>query len=103
MFGMVVRVYVFETRGGALLAEVEPVQVSWGVQANTADDVSVTVDLNSTVEGSRDWRNLGTPWKHSLAVDVGGRVYGGPIMPHDFGEDDGRLTLAARGLPNSGT
>ena len=98
MFGMVVRVYVFETRGGALLAEVEPVQVSWGVQANTADDVSVTVDLNSTVEGSRDWRNLGTPWKHSLAVDVGGRVYGGPIMPHDFGEDDGRLTLAARGL-----
>ena len=46
MFGMVVRVYVFETRGGALLAEVEPVQVSWGVQANTADDVSVTVDLN---------------------------------------------------------
>lgn len=95
---MVVKCYVFETRGGALLSEVEPADVRWSENANQAETISATFDLNSVVEGSRDWRNLGTPWKHSIALDVDGRVMGGPIMPHDFSDDDGSLSVTARGL-----
>lgn len=89
---------MFETRGGALLQEFEPESVQWSESANKAETVSVTIDLNSKVEGSRDWRNLGTPWKHSIALDVNGRLLGGPIMPHDFSDNDGRLDLVASGL-----
>lgn len=95
---MVVRAYVFETRGGALLQEVEPLDLQWDENANQAETVTPTFDLSSVTEGSRDWRNLGTPWKHSIAVDVNGRLLGGPIMPHDFDDDGGSLSLTARGL-----
>jgi hypothetical protein len=95
---MVVRCYIFETRGGALLNEVEPSDLQWSENANQAETVDATFDLNSVVEGSRDWRNLGTAWKHSMAVDVNGRVLGGPILPHDFGAERGTLKLTARGL-----
>lgn len=95
---MVVRVFVFETRGGALLQEVYPSDTDCGVEANAADEVKLTIDLTGTTEGRRDWRNLATPWKHSIAVDVGGRVYGGPIMPSDLTGDDGNLTVTARGI-----
>lgn len=95
---MVVRVFVFETRGGALLQEVEPSDLSWDENANQPESVDATFDLNSTTEGSRDWRNLGTPWKHSIAVDVNGRVLGGPILPHDFDDNGGTLKIKATGL-----
>jgi hypothetical protein len=95
---MVVRAYVFETRGGALLQEFEPVDLSWDESANQAETIDVTIDLNGAVEAARDWRNLGTPWKHSIAVDVNGKLLGGPIMPHDFDDAGGRLKLTARGL-----
>lgn len=95
---MVVKCYVFETRGGALLSEVEPADLRWSENANQAETVSPTFDLNSTTEGSRDWRNLGTAWKHSIALDVNGRVLGGPIMPHDFEDNGGSLSVTARGL-----
>lgn len=95
---MVVSAFVFETRGGALLQEFEPVDLSWDESANQAETIDVTIDLNGAVEAGRDWRNLGTPWKHSIAVDVNGKVLGGPIMPHDFDDAGGRLKLTARGL-----
>lgn len=93
---MVVRGYVFETRGGALVDEVTPSDLQWSENTNQAETVSSTFDLTGATEGTRDWRNLGTPWKHSLAVDVNGRVLGGPILPHDFAAD-GTLKLTARG------
>lgn len=95
---MVVRCYVFETRGGALLQEVQPSSAPWSVRANEAEDITLTLDLNSVEEGTRDWRNLGTPWKHSIAVDVEGRLFGGPIMPHDLNDDSAELTVKARGF-----
>lgn len=94
---MVVRAYVFETRGGALLNEVEPSALSWSENANQAETVTPTFDLNSDIEGARDWRNLGTAWKHSIAIDVGGRLLGGPILPHAFDGDRGTLRITARG------
>ncbi len=95
---MVVRAYVFETRGGALLTEFEPEDLEWDESANQAETISPTIDLNGVVEGGRDWRNLGTAWKHSIAIDVNGKLLGGPIMPHDFDDAEGRLKLTARGL-----
>ncbi|MFI8593724.1 hypothetical protein ACIGCK_04750 [Microbacterium sp. NPDC078428] len=92
------RTFLFETRGGAELGEFQHTSLSWQVQANTAETVDVTIDLNDVVEGSRDWANAGTPWKHSIAVDVGGRWFGGPILPHDLDGDDGSLRVTARGL-----
>ncbi|TCJ28768.1 hypothetical protein E0W80_04515 [Microbacterium sp. PI-1] len=94
---MVVRCFVFETLSGNLLQEVEPSDLQWSENANQAETVDGAFDLNSTSEGSRDWRNLGTPWKHSIAVDANGRLLGGPIMPHDFSDAGGSLKLTARG------
>jgi hypothetical protein len=95
---MVVKAYVFETRGGALVDEFQPKAGPWSENANQAETVDVTIDLRSRVEASRGWRNIGTPWKHSIALDVHGRVLGGPIMPHDFNDDGGELKITARGL-----
>lgn len=94
---MVVKVSIFETRGGALLAEVEPRDLSWSENANQAETIDPTFDLRARSEIARDWRNLATPWKHSVAVDIDGRVIGGPIMPHDFSADSGTLKFTARG------
>lgn len=94
---MVVKVSIFETRGGALLAEPEPIDLTWSENANQPETIDPTFDLRSLVDGSRDWRNLATPWKHSIAIDVDGRVLGGPIMPHDFDGSTGKLKVTARG------
>lgn len=91
------RTFLFETRGGAELGEFSHAQLSWQVQGNTPETINTTIDLNDEVEAARDWANAATPWKHSIAVDVGGRWYGGPILPHDFNGDDGSLKLTARG------
>ena len=95
---MTVSAFVFETRGGALLQDFEPVDLSWDESANQAETIDVTIDLNGVVEAGRDWRNLGTALKHSIAIDVNGKLLGGPIMPHDFDDAGGRLKLTARGL-----
>lgn len=94
---MVVRCYVFETMTGDLVTEVSPSGLRWSESANQAETVTPTFDLITTTEGSRDWRSLGAAWKHSIAVDVNGRVLGGPIMPHDFDDAGGTLGLTARG------
>ena len=94
---MVVRAFVFETVGGRLLGEFDPMDLQWSENTNQAETVDVTVDLNSVAEASRDWRNHGSAWKHSIALDVHGRVLGGPILPHDFDDSGGKLKLTARG------
>lgn len=93
---MVVKCYVFETRGGALLNEVFPSDVSASGSVNEADQVTLTFNLNR--DDAQDWRSLGAPWKHSVAVDVGGRLYGGPIIPHDLNDDGAKLTITVRGI-----
>lgn len=90
--------FLFETRGGADLGEFSHSELSWQVQSNTPETVDVTIDLTDEVEGARDWANAATPWKHSIAVDIGGRWLGGPILPQDLDEDDGLLKITARGL-----
>lgn len=92
------RVSVFETRGGALITEIDPKGVTWDAVTNEAETVKVEIDLNSATEQGRNWRSLGAPWKHSVAVEKGGRVYGGPILPHDFDDDTAVLNLTARGI-----
>lgn len=94
---MAVKMYVFETRGGELLTEVSPAGLTWSENANQAETVSPVFNLRSGAERSRDWRNIGTPWKHSIALDVHGRLLGGPIMPHGFDDDRGQLQITARG------
>lgn len=90
---VVTRFYVFETRGGALLEEIEPSEHDWQEQSNTAETINAHF-----VDGVRGWRNLFTPWKHSIAVDVGGHLLGGPIIPQDFDRDKSMLKVTARGL-----
>lgn len=92
---MGVNVVVFQVRGGQILDELEPSKLSWQVQSNTPETVDATFQLSQ----SKDFRNLLTEWKHGLAVDVGGgRLYGGPIMPHDFSNDGGTVAVQSRGL-----
>lgn len=88
-----VKCYVFETRGGAIVTELEPSGASWEVQSNTAETISPTFQLSRT----SGLRNLLTPWKHSFAVEIRGRLFGGPIMEHDFAEDSATLGFTARG------
>lgn len=100
---MVVSAYVFATRGGRILAEIEPAAVSWSWEGNPAETVDVTIDMNNPVEADRNWRNLGSPWAHSLAIEigdpgVGARYLGGPILPHDFDDDGATLKVTARGI-----
>ncbi|WP_295851167.1 hypothetical protein [uncultured Microbacterium sp.] len=90
---VVTRFYVFETRGGALLEEIEPSEFDWQEQSNTAETINMTF-----VDGVRGWRNLFTPWKHSIAVDIGGHLLGGPILPQNFERDRGTLRVTARGF-----
>jgi hypothetical protein len=92
-----VRVSIFETRGGALINEIDPASLSWDAVTNEAETVKVNIDLNSASESGRNWRSLAAPWKHSIAVETGGRVYGGPILPHDFDDDSATLNVTARG------
>lgn len=97
---MVVRLFVVQNRSaggvpaGAVLAEVEPLRLAWEVQSNTAETIRATIPMAE----DRAWESLLTPWKHSLVVDVGGRLYGGPIMPHSFDDDSGSLEVTARGF-----
>lgn len=93
-----VRVSVFETLGGAKIAEIDPMDMSWDTVTNSAETVKVQIDLNSATEEDRNWRSLAAPWKHSIAVEAGGRVIGGPILPHDFDDDSAVLNLDARGF-----
>lgn len=93
-----VKAFVFQKRGGELLDEFEPADLSWEVASNAADLVTVTIDLESAAEATRGWRNLATPWKHCIAVDLGGRVVGGPIMPSNLDDDKGEVKITARGI-----
>lgn len=95
---MVVNAYIFETRGGRMVTEFEPLDVKWNAATNAAEDVTVTIDLRNAVEAARDWRSLATPWKHSIAIDTGTRVLGGPILPSTMTDDDGKLQIVARGV-----
>jgi hypothetical protein len=90
--------YVFETLTGKILTEFEPEQASWSMRANEAETVSVTLDLSDPANRALDWRNLATPWKHCIAIEEHGRFLGGPILPHDWDEDDHRLKLSVRGI-----
>ena len=90
---VVTRIYVFETRGGALLTEVEPSEWDWQEQSNVAETVNL-----SFVDHVDEWRNLFTPWKHSIAVDAGGHLLGGPILPQEFDRDQAALSVTARGF-----
>lgn len=92
------RVAVFETRGGRLITEIDPADVTWKAVTNEPETVKVTIDLNSASEQRRNWRSLAAPWKHSVAYEKGGRVYGGPILPHDFDDDAAELTFTGRGF-----
>lgn len=89
---MVVRFTVFETRGGRIIEEVEPSQFDWQEQSNRAETVSMTF-----VDDVPAWRNLFTPWKHSIAVEIGTKAFGGPILPGDLDGDGLGLKLTARG------
>jgi len=92
---MGVRAYLFETRGeGRMLGEVSPAAATWTENANQAETVTAVFDLES-IAGERNWRSDGTPWKHSLALDVNGRLLGGPILPH--AADGGSTRITARG------
>lgn len=90
--------YVFETLTGKILDEFEPVSGSWSARLNEPETVDVIIDLLNPDDIRRDWRNLGTAWKHSIAVEESGVYFGGPIQPHDYDYDGGTLKLAARGI-----
>lgn len=95
---MVVSAFIFETRGGAIVAEFEPKTASWNWTGNDPETADATIDLRSPVEEARGWRNIASPWSHCLALEAGGRYIGGPILPHNFDDTAGTLRLTARGL-----
>lgn len=95
---MAVRAFLFGFRGGRQITEFDPLSVTWRAALNEPDQVEVTINLNDSMEGRRDWSNLATAWKHGIAVDVDGRVYGGPIVPSDLDDDSGTLTVTAGGF-----
>lgn len=72
------------------------------VWADVPNESALILETGSTMFSERtfttDWRNLVTPWKHSIAVDIAGRLYGGPIMPHDFDDDGAQLSVTVRGI-----
>lgn len=75
------------------------VRYVWDGPPDAAESAMETRTVEEvTRELGTDWRNLGTPWKHSIALDVEGRLVGGPILPHDFDDNGGQLKLTARGL-----
>lgn len=90
---VVTRFTVFQTRGGQIVDEIEPSEFDWEEQSNTPETVKMTF-----VERVADWFNLFTPWKHSIAVEIGGRCLGGPIIPSDLDGDKNTLQVTARGL-----
>lgn len=90
--------YLFETRGGTIVAEFEPQELSWQWSGNEAETVDVKIPLSTPVDMARNWRNIASPWNHCIAVDVGGRYIGGPILPHDLDDDGRSLSITARGL-----
>lgn len=92
------QLFIFETLTGQVVAEFTPVSATGNLRVNEADSVTVTLDLEDDVVASEDWRNLGTPWKHSIAYGVGGRWMGGPIQPHDYRGDERKLELTAAGI-----
>jgi len=75
--------YVFETLTGEVLREIEVVSGSWTSRLNEPEALDVTLALAAEDIGD-GWKNLLTPWKHSLMVEESGRLYGGPIQPHDY-------------------
>ncbi len=96
---MVVKFTVFETRGGRTVLEVEPSDFGWQEQSNTPE----TVNMTFIDEHPDEWRNLFTPWKHSIAVEIGDdqtgfHTLGGPIVPSDLDGNDETLHVSARGL-----
>ncbi|MDY0829140.1 hypothetical protein SK224_08375 [Microbacterium sp. BG28] len=89
---MVVRLSIFETRGGAVIDELEPLGHRWEEQSNTPETVSLPLT------GLDEWQNLLTPWKHSLALEVDGRVLGGPIVPTEKEPESASVDVTARGF-----
>ncbi len=90
--------YVFETLTGRILSEFVPLNGSWDSRLNEPDKVDVSIALYDPLERERDWRNLALPWKHSLAVEESGRLYGGPIQPHAYDDNAQTLKITALGI-----
>lgn len=93
---MVERAFIVETVTGHVIDEVEP-WFSWSTALNAAETIRFQVAVEDQTEWTRDWLNLATPWKHSLVVEVEGRLMGGPIVPHSY-EPGGVLEFTARGM-----
>lgn len=95
---MVVNAALFETRGGAILGEFEPRSATWSWNGVDPETVDLTIDMADPAEEIRNWRNAASPWNHCIAVDIGGRWIGGPVLPHDFSDDDRSLKVTVRGF-----
>jgi hypothetical protein len=93
----VTRWFVFETMTGTILREFEPQTGSWEARLNEAEALKVSLPLTDPILAAMDWRNLATPWKHSIAMDEGGRLSGGPILRHSYAPGS-PLELIARGI-----
>lgn len=90
------RAFIVETVTGDVLDEVEP-DYSWSAALNEAETIKYTAEVEDPDEYERDWRNLATSWKHSIIIEEGGRLMGGPIIPHTY-EPGGPLEFTSRGM-----
>ncbi|QAB18795.1 hypothetical protein Leucomu_13535 [Leucobacter muris] len=90
------RAFIVETTTGHVVDEVDPTY-EWDAALNRPETIRYTASIEDPDEYERDWRNLATPWKHSLVVEEEGRLMGGPIVPHQYepGQD---LAFTARGM-----
>lgn len=89
--------YVFETLTGRILHEFTPVSGRWTARLNEPETLDVSVSLEDQTRDGIVWRELAAPWKHSLLMEVDGRLLGGPIQPHSL-KPGQPLGLTARGL-----
>jgi len=90
--------YFFDTLTGNLLDDFEVNSASWQDRVNEAETIDVTLKLDDRKNRGKNLRSLATEWKTSIAVEEHGRLYGGPILPHNYSRKDRTLKLKAVGI-----
>lgn len=92
------RYVIGDLRTGRKIQTVNVMKGPWSNQLNTAETVSVTVDLNDPDMQALGLRASAAPAKSFLVVEEADKVFGGPIWTRDYDRDARTLQLNAKGM-----
>lgn len=95
-----IQVRVFETRTGRVVALVPYISAPrWSCGLLAAGEWSVTVKLGADGMDKALLEGLTDPWRFSVAVSQGSRIWqAGPLVSEDYGDGDDHTTLGGGGL-----